>query len=100
MPKLKGFLQISSNFTSSFSTSRQDITDIRPIQVFLDNSFKHQAEFIKKELYEAYFRFAERVMEDCEDLVTTETSSLVVEAVHGENDFNLSKQICLGIVCM
>jgi hypothetical protein len=98
MAKLKGFLQINSNFTSSFSTSRQDI--IEPIQVFLDNSFKHQAGFIKKELYETYFRFANRMKEECKDLLNIKTSSFDVEAVHGKIDYNVTKEICLGIVCL
>jgi hypothetical protein len=97
-----GLLQISSNFTSFFEDTQimGDASSNLVIQVSLDNTFVLQSEMSKKEIYDAYDRFSNRIMVDCEHLLTIETTPIVIEPLYRQINFLMVKEFGLGLLAL
>jgi hypothetical protein len=103
--KIVGFLQIDSNFTRFFASSLLEKSkDVKMtgklnhvIEAFLDFSFHHRV-MVKKEIYDTFDRFVERVIDDCENLLTIDSSTIVFEALYWIGNFELTKFIGIGFI--
>jgi hypothetical protein len=96
-------VEFASNFTKSLSILNNadlspDFSDSGFIQVHLDQTNLQITSFLQHELYEAYRKFIESLMEDCGKAKKAGSSPITFEAAFGQLGFKMKTSIVSGIL--
>jgi hypothetical protein len=76
----------------------EDFTDNGIIKIYLDNTNMQMTSMVKKEIYDTYQRFIEKIMTDCGKLKNAGSFPIVFETLFGRIDFSMMKTMGLGLI--
>jgi hypothetical protein len=102
--RLVGFVHFSKTFSENFSVLK-DWTNLTygevkqgHIEVFMDNSDLQIVTFLQRNLYDAYHRFVERLMDDCKKSTKAGSIPMVFETFHGSLKDELTNAMTPGFI--
>lgn len=99
---LVGFVYFSHNFSSSFTVLKEWINltyaEQGHIQVYMDNSDLQIVTFLQRNLYDAYHRFVESLMNDCKKSTKAGSIPMVFETYHGSLKDEMKNAMTPGFI--
>lgn len=102
--RLVGFVYFSKNFSENFSVlkdwSNLTYNEVKQghIEIVMDNSDLQIFNFLKRNLYDAYHRFVEGIMDDCKKSTKAGSIPMVFETFHGSLKDEFTNSITPGFI--
>lgn len=100
--KLVGFIYFSQNFSDSFQVLKEwtnlAYAEQGHIQVFMDNSDLQIVTFLTRNLYDAYHRFVESLMNDCKKSTKAGSIPMVFETFNGSLTDEMKNAMTPGFI--